>query len=70
MTEVRAALGDPMLALMLIGGVFYTVGAVIYALKRPDPLPTVFGYHEIFHAMVIVAAACHFVFVIILVSAS
>lgn len=70
MTEVRAALGDPMLALMLIGGVFYTVGAVIYALKRPDPLPTIFGYHEIFHAMVIVAAACHFVFVIILVSAS
>jgi hemolysin III len=68
MSEVRVALGDPMLALMLTGGAFYTIGAVIYALKRPDPLPAEFGYHEIFHALVILAAACHFVFVIVLVS--
>jgi hemolysin III len=68
MSEARAALGDPMLALMLTGGAFYTIGAVIYALKRPDPLPAVFGYHEIFHALVIAAAACHFVFVFALVS--
>ena len=67
MSEARAALGDPMLALMLTGGAFYTIGAVIYALKRPNPLPAVFGYHEIFHALVIAAAACHFVFVIVLV---
>jgi hemolysin III len=33
---------------------------VVYALKRPDPVPTVFGYHEVFHALVVVAAVCHF----------
>ena len=38
----------------------YTVGAAVYALRRPDPLPRVFGYHEIFHALVIAAAALHF----------
>jgi hemolysin III len=43
------------------GGVLYSGGAVIYALKRPDPWPRVFGYHEIFHALVIAAAVCHFV---------
>ncbi len=45
------------------GGVLYTVGAVIYATKKPDPLPRVFGYHEIFHALVIVAALAHFLVV-------
>ena len=69
MSEVRAALGDPMLALMLTGGAFYTLGAVIYALKRPDPLPSVFGCHEIFHVFVIAAATCHFAFVVLLVLA-
>lgn len=42
------------------GGVLYITGAVIYALGRPDPSPTVFGYHEIFHMLVIAAAAAHF----------
>lgn len=42
------------------GGLFYTVGAVIYALQRPDPNPRVFGYHEIFHVLVVAAAAVHF----------
>jgi hemolysin III len=42
------------------GGLLYTVGAVVYALRRPDPLPTVFGYHEVFHALVIAAAALQF----------
>ncbi len=45
------------------GGILYTVGAVIYATKKPDPLPRVFGYHEIFHALVIVAALAHFLVV-------
>lgn len=48
---------------LLGGGVLYTVGAVIYATKRPDPLPRIFGYHEIFHALVIVAALAHFLVV-------
>ena len=47
-------------ALVAVGGVLYTVGAVIYARRRPDPAPTVFGYHEIFHLLVIAAAALHY----------
>ena len=39
----------------------YTLGAVVYALGRPDPAPAVFGYHEVFHALVVAAAALHFV---------
>lgn len=66
MSEVRAALGDPMLALVLIGGALYTLGAGIYAVRRPDPRPAVFGYHEIFHALVIAAAGCHFAVVLLL----
>jgi hemolysin III len=42
------------------GGILYATGAVIYALQRPDPRPAVFGYHEIFHVLVIAAAAVHF----------
>ena len=42
------------------GGVLYTAGAVVYARRRPDPAPAVFGYHEIFHALVIVAAALQY----------
>ncbi|MDQ6750528.1 MAG: hemolysin III family protein [Actinomycetota bacterium] len=43
-----------------LGGVLYTVGAVVYARRRPDPVPAVFGYHEIFHALVILAAAVQY----------
>ena len=46
--------------LIVAGGALYTAGAVIYAIKRPDPAPTVFGYHEIFHLLVIVAAALQY----------
>jgi hemolysin III len=46
--------------LVVAGGVLYTLGAVTYALRRPDPVPTVFGYHEVFHALVIVAAALQY----------
>jgi hemolysin III len=42
------------------GGILYTAGAAVYALRRPDPVPTVFGYHEIFHALVIAAAALQY----------
>ncbi|MGI8622511.1 MAG: PAQR family membrane homeostasis protein TrhA [Solirubrobacteraceae bacterium] len=47
-------------ALIAAGGVMYLAGAVIYAVQRPDPNPAVFGYHEIFHVLVIAAAATHF----------
>ena len=47
--------------LLAAGGLAYTAGAVVYAMKRPDPLPQVFGYHELFHALTIVALACQYV---------
>jgi hemolysin III len=43
------------------GGVIYTLGAVVYALKRPNPYPGVFGFHEVFHLCTLVAALCHYV---------
>ena len=55
--QLAASLGVGGLALLMIGGLIYTAGAVVYAIKRPDPVPTVFGYHELFHALVILAAA-------------
>lgn len=61
--RLHAAIGTGGLVLLLAGGLFYTTGAVIYALRRPDPLPHVFGFHEIFHLLVIAAAACHYVVV-------
>lgn len=56
------ASGGPAVVLLIAaGGLVYTVGAVIYARKWPDPSPRYFGFHEIFHACTIVAAVCHFV---------
>jgi hemolysin III len=55
-------------ALVACGGIVYTAGAVVHAAKAPDPWPTVFGYHEIFHALVIVAALlqyCAIAFVVL-----
>jgi hemolysin III len=46
--------------LIAVGGALYVTGAIIYAAQRPDPSPAVFGYHEIFHVLVIAAAAAHF----------
>jgi hemolysin III len=47
--------------LLMVGGLAYTVGAVVYARRRPDPAPAVFGYHELFHALTIVGVACQYV---------
>lgn len=66
--EIAAALGETNLWLLLIGGLIYSVGAFIYALKRPDPIPRILGYHEIFHALVILAAILHFVVIMRLVN--
>jgi hemolysin III len=47
--------------LLVVGGLAYTAGAVVYARRRPDPVPAVFGYHELFHALTIVGVACQYV---------
>ena len=54
--------------LLGVGGLLYTGGAIVYARGRPDPVPTVFGYHELFHACVIAAAACQYAAVAVLVT--
>ncbi|MBC7660830.1 MAG: hemolysin III family protein [Chitinophagaceae bacterium] len=56
-------LGTSGITLMLSGGIIYTVGALIYGLKKPNPWPQIFGYHEIFHILVGVAAICHFILI-------
>jgi hemolysin III len=53
-------LGVGGIALVVAGGLAYTAGAVIFATQRPNPFPATFGYHEIFHALVIAAVACHY----------
>jgi hemolysin III len=53
------------LAWLVAGGVAYTVGAVIFALQRPDPLPEVLGYHGIWHLLVLVGSGCHFAFMVL-----
>jgi len=63
-SEVHAALDPISFALLMAGGACFTVGAIVYLLRRPDPAPTVFGYHEIFHALSILGCSCHFVVVV------
>ncbi len=54
--------------LVAAGGIFYTLGAVVYAIQRPDFRPTVFGFHELFHVLTVLAAACQFAAVALLVA--
>jgi hemolysin III len=49
----------PMMVLVAVGGILYTIGAVVYALKRPNPWPGHFGFHEIFHVCTVLAFLCH-----------
>jgi hemolysin III len=55
--QLGGAIGIGAMMLLGLGGVLYTMGAVVYAVKRADPVPSVFGYHEVFHTLVIAAAA-------------
>jgi hemolysin III len=54
-------------ALMLAGGLLYVIGALLYHRRRPDPVPTVFGFHEVFHAFVIAGAGAHYVAIALLI---
>jgi hemolysin III len=58
------------LAWLAGGGLAYTVGAVIFAMERPDPIPGVFGHHEIWHLLVLVGSGCHFAFMLFHVAAA
>ena len=53
--------------LLVIGGLAYTAGAIVYARRRPDPVPAVFGYHELFHALTIVAVSCQYTAIALIV---
>jgi hemolysin III len=59
--QFAAATGAAVLSLVIIGGVLYTLGGIVYGLKRPDPSPTWFGFHEVFHTLVIAAFIAHYV---------
>jgi hemolysin III len=59
-SEVLARYSATPITLLLLGGALYTIGGVVYALRRPDPWPRTFGYHEVFHALVVAGSAVHF----------
>jgi hemolysin III len=58
--SIMSQLAAWQVALLLVGGVVYSLGALVLALRRPDPLPHVFGFHEVWHTATIVAAVCFF----------
>jgi hemolysin III len=66
--EIISAMPAGALVWLVLGGLFFTVGAVIYVLKRPDPLPGVFGFHGIWHVFVILGAFSHFALMAIYVA--
>lgn len=67
----RAAfVGSFSIGLLIASGAIYSLGALVYALKRPDPSPRVFGYHEVFHLLVIIASVCLFAHVVTVLRAA
>ena len=64
MPELVEQVGWGATGLLALGGAFYSAGAAVYAFRRPDPKPGVFGYHELFHALVIAAAVTHYTVVL------
>jgi hemolysin III len=67
--QLAASLSGVELTLLAVGGLLYTVGAIVLAVNRPNPSPLVFGYHEIWHTFVVSASASHFALVLLLVRA-
>jgi hemolysin III len=60
-SDIHAALDPVAFGFLVAGGIVLTIGAVVYLVRRPDPWPEVFGYHEVFHMIVNLGIACHFV---------
>ncbi len=69
-SEFKVAAPTSVLVLMVAGGLLYTIGALVYAFKKPDPFPKWFGFHEIFHAFTIAAFIVHYIGVSILIYTS
>jgi hemolysin III len=67
--QLVSSLSRPELVLLVTGGLLYTVGAVVLASNRPNPWPKTFGYHEVWHAFVVGAGACHYALVLLLIRA-
>jgi hemolysin III len=67
-SPLRARAGVAAALLMLAGGLLYTAGALSYHRRRPDPIPSVFGYHEVFHALVYTAATCQSVAIAVFIT--
>ncbi len=61
MPQLVGRLNVAAMVLIVVGGLAYSVGAVVYARRRPDPAPAVFGYHEVFHALTLVGVGCQYV---------
>jgi hemolysin III len=59
--EFLRSRGPAVLTLILIGGALYSVGGIVYAVRRPNPSPRWFGYHEVFHALTLAAFVTHYV---------
>jgi hemolysin III len=66
--EILSTMPAGALAWLLAGGLFFTVGAVVYTVKKPNPYPGVFGFHEIWHIFVILGAFCHFALMLIYIA--
>jgi hemolysin III len=65
--QIVRGLSGPAIGLLLSGGILYTTGALVFARRRPDPRPAVFGYHEIWHSLVIAGTMCHYTLILLIV---
>jgi hemolysin III len=65
--QLFSSLGIGAALLVVVGGLLYTLGAVVYSVGRPDPFPGIFGYHEVFHVLVVAAATVQFVAISLIV---
>lgn len=68
MPELARNGGGGTAALLVIGGLAYSVGGLVYGLRRPNPAPAVFGYHEIFHICTLIGFGCHYLAVVLAVT--